>query len=210
MRDKVYRSLGFNVTVSVPSSVEENDSLAGKVGATLDDAVDNVVYRSGDGLPAFREALANGIEVATGIKRVSEPVMTKATADTPAQQKKDEQGELVFKYTESEADYIDRVLAQTGRSRESFIDQATAAQTSVKYDPKASERSAAGPKTPPKSVFETVDAIIAAGQHTAVAVSLTGLLGRQVEADRESLAKAIHEDQLNEMRKLKSKYAPKA
>lgn len=211
MQDRKYRSLGFDVTVSVPSTVEENDKLAGRANATLEDAVDNVVYRSGNGLPAFREALAEGIEQATGIKRQSEAIMTKATPTAPAEQKKDsETGELLFKFTESEADYIDRVLAETTRTRESFADQAAAAQSAVKYDPTASERTPGGPKTPPKTVFETVDALISAGQATQVAASLTTILGRQVEADRESLARAVHQDQLNEMKKIRNKYVVKA
>lgn len=210
MQDRKYRSLGFDVVISVPSTVEENDQLAGRANATLEDAVDNVVYRSRGGLPTFRELLAAGVEKETGIAREAVAVMTKGTETEPSKQKLDDEGNPLFKYTESESDYIDRVLAKTGRTRESFVNVAAEAAKSVKYDPKASERGEAGPKTPPKSVYEQVDAIIAAGSATSVAASLGTLLGRTVETDRDSLAKGIHEYQLNEMRKIKNTFAVKA
>lgn len=202
MKIKTYRSLGFNVNISVPSTVEENDALAKRPDATLNDAVDNVVYRGGTGLPTFREELAFGIEAATGIKRLTEELK-----DKEGKTKTEEDGTPKFKYIESEGEYLDRVIATTGRTQESFQDIADAAAAKMKYDPSAPERTAAGPKNPPKAIFEQVDALIAAGQGEAVASSLATILGREVKGDRESLAKAIHEDQLNEIRKAKAKFS---
>lgn len=215
MQIRKYRSLGFTVEISTPSTVEENDQLAGKPGATLESGVDNVVYRGGTCLPLFRERLAEEIEKATGIKRNFEVVMTREVKDAQgnitkaSEPKKDADGNEVTRWTESEQEYLNRILAQTGRSLESFADQAAIAAKDMVYDPKAKERSEAGPKTPPKGVYEQVDALIAAGRATEIATALTTILGRQVEADRESLARAIHEDQLNEIRKAKSKFAVK-
>jgi hypothetical protein len=219
MQTRKYRSLGFTVEIEVPSTVEENDQLAGRPNATLEDAVDNVVYRGALALPTFRRELAAGLEQTTGIKRKFEVVMTKAVAASgtegqpgyvpakPSVPKVDDEGNEVTKWTESEADYLDRVLAETGRTLESFADVAAAAATKMKYDPKVKEREEAGPKTPPKSVYAQVDALINAGAATQVAESLTAILGRQVATDRDSLARAIHEDALNEIRKVKNKFA---
>lgn len=205
MRIKTYRSLGMNVPLQVPSTVEENDQLANageskRINPTLEDAVDNVVYRSS--LADFRSLFCEAVEVHTGIKRHTKPVLDKKTNEP----KKNEDGSEKFVYTESEAEYFDRVLAATSRSIESFEDLKNSVVAKVKYDPTASERGEAGPKTPPKSVYEQVDALINSGQATGVAASLTAILGRQVDADRESLARGIHEDQLNELRKVKNKW----
>jgi hypothetical protein len=208
MRIKNYRSLGMLIPLTVPSTVEENDQLANagetkRVNPTLEDAVDNVVYRSS--LADFRDLFCEAVEASTGIKR-----NTKTLTKEDGTAKKDKDGNDRTVYTESEAEFIDRVLATTGRTIESFEELKNTVVSKVKYDPTASERGEAGPKTPPKSVFEQVDALISAGQHTAVAESLKSILGREVADDRESLAKAIHEDQLNEIRKAKNKFAVKA
>lgn len=204
MRIKNYRSLGMTIPLSVPSTVEENDQLANagevkRLNPTLEDAVDNVVYRSS--LADFRSLFCEEVEKVTNIKRNTKPVLAK-----DGSVKKNEDGSEKFIYTESESEYFDRVLTSTGRAIESFADVRDSVVAKVKYDPTASERSEAGPKTPPKSVYETADTLIAQGAATAVAADLTAILGRTVEIDRESLARAIHEDQLIEMRKAKSKW----
>lgn len=204
MRIKNYRSLGMVVALQVPATVEENDQLANagdvkRVNPTLEDAIDNVVYRSA--LADFRSLFCEAVEASTGIKR-----KFKVLVDKDGNPKKDKDGNERTAYTESEAEYIDSVLAQTGRTIESFADVRDSVVAKLKYDPTASERGEAGPKTPPKGIYEQVDAMIAGGTHTAVASSLATILGRQVGEDRESLARAIHEDQLNEMRKIKGKW----
>lgn len=206
MRIKNYRSLGMVIPLQVPATVEENDQLANagevkRVNPTLEDAIDNVVYRSA--LADFRYQFCEEVEKTTGIKR-----KFKVLVDKDGNPRKDKDGNERTVFTESEGEYIDSVLAQTNRTIESFADVRDAVVAKLKYDPTATERGEAGPKTPPKGIYEQVDALIAGGSHTAVAASLATILGRQVGEDRESLARAIHEDQLNELRKLRAKWAP--
>ena len=67
MITKIQPSLGLEVTVPVPESVEEFDKLAGKSGACLESACNNVIYRSI--LAQFRRKLVVVVEKVSGIKR---------------------------------------------------------------------------------------------------------------------------------------------
>ena len=204
-KQETYRSLGLNVKLTVPSSVEEYDLLAKKSGAALESAVANAVYRGKGGLADFRSDFADALESATGIKRTTEVV-----TDKEGKPKTDDEGNTVTRYLESEQDYFDRVIKETNRTVESFQDIADQVSAKLVLDPSVSERSAPEPKTPPKKVYSTVDSIIAAGDHVVkqVAEKLGHILGHHVEHDREGLARAIHEDNLNEARRQAAKWSP--
>lgn len=202
MKIKTYRSLGLNVPISVFESVDEYNAAAKRPNenACLEDANDNIVYRGA--LADYRDAFTSKVEAITGIERKSEAVMLK---DGKPRVDKDT-GEPVLKYLESEAEYIDRALVESKRTIDSFQDTANEVAANLKADPTARERATPGPKTPPKSVYELADKLIASGKATAVASQLETVVGHSVGADREALARAIHEDQLNEMRKAKAKW----
>ena len=201
MKIETYRSMGLNVPISVPSTIEENEQLAApRVNATLEDAVDTNVYRGT--LADFRDGFCAAVETATSIKR-----NTEVAKNAKGEVRKDEDGAEIEVYKETEQDYFRRVCIKTSRSVESFQDIANSVAASLKYDPSVKERTPAGPKTPPKSVFAIVDDLHAKHKHTHVAADLSKVLGRHVESDRESLARAIHEDNLNERRKQLAKYA---
>lgn len=206
MRIKKYDSLGLSVPVSVFESREEYNSAAKRPNedAVVEDANDNLVYRGP--LADFREEFCLAVEKATGVERKRTPVMGKDNKP-----KTDGEGNELFDWDESEARYFNRVLAQTGRSVESFQDLADEVcskhenedgSTGFVADPTQRERKPAGPKTPPKSVYALVDELIAKGHAPQTASGLSKLLGRHVDHDRESLARATHEYRLAEIRKI--------
>lgn len=199
MRIKKYRSLGLVVPVSVFSTAEEYNSAANRPSedAVVEDANDNLVYRGA--LADFREEFCNAVETATGIERKKSPVLLKDNT-----QRKDTNGELMFDWDENEAEYFRRVIAQTNRAVESFQEVADSVATNLalKADPTVRERKPAGPKTPPKSVYTLVDELIAKGVAAQTAAGLSKVLGRTVESDRESLARATHEYRLAEIKKI--------
>jgi hypothetical protein len=191
--------MGFNVKISVPSSVEEHDKLAGRPNATLEDAIDTNVYRGT--LADFRDGICEKLESTTGIKRKASPVL-----DKDNKPKTDDEGNPVEKWDETEQEYVRRVCVETNRAVESFQDVADEVSAGLVYDPTVKERQPAGPKTPPKSVYAIADKLVSDGKATHVAASLAKILGRHVDHDRDSLARAIHEDNLNERRKQLAKY----
>ena len=60
MKTALFKSLGLNVNLSVPSTVEEFDSLAKNSGTCLIEAIRNVVYRGQ--LADFRSILLHGCD----------------------------------------------------------------------------------------------------------------------------------------------------
>ena len=202
MRSKTYTFLGLKFPVDIPATNEEYDQLAGRVNAAAEDGADNVVYRSVAN--DVRPLLCAGIEKLTDIRRLRKFEKDEKTGELT---------ELVDDFAEKESVYIDRVVAQTGQPIESF--QVVADEVSVKvnsdaelkFDPKRRERQAPTPKTPPKRVYAQVDALVAAGVAEQTAASLSILLNRTVTSEREDLARAIHEDILNEQRKVQGKWA---
>jgi len=156
MKTREYKSLGLKVNFQVPESVTEFDTNAKKEGACLDEAVNNVIYRgslaefrdtflhgckaqpAADGKPEVTEI--KGVEQLTGIERLTEPVKGKDGKPVI------KDGEAVTKYSESEGDYFDRVLAQENKEASAFQSLADKVAASIAFDASASERKPSGPK----------------------------------------------------------------
>src|SRR5437660_12881398 len=60
-------SLGYKLKFNGPSTVEEYDQAAGRVGACLEDAIDNTIYRST--LPEWQGSFAKKLTEITGTQR---------------------------------------------------------------------------------------------------------------------------------------------
>jgi len=156
MKPRNYKSLGLNVALLVPETVQEFDANAKKEGACLNEGINNVVYRgalaefrdtflhgrkeepAADGKPAVTEI--KGVEQLTGVERLTEPVKGKDGKPVV------KDGEAVTKYSESEGDYFDRVCATTNRTPESFQALADEVAAQIVFDASATERKPAGPK----------------------------------------------------------------
>lgn len=188
-------SLGFKLNLSVPSTVEEFDNLAKKEGACLTSATMNVVYRSWNN--QFRAKFAEFIESATSIKRITEVVLGK-----DGQPKKDADGEVVEKYNETEAVYIDRVMAQLvhdGKAAtveaalSSYAADAQRIADGIAFDPSETEKAPAGPKKPSKKYLAVAEEIEKRGRLAEMAEKLATYLGHAVDADLNSVALAIGE-----------------
>jgi hypothetical protein len=222
-------TLGFkNLPYEVPSSPEEFDQLAGKEGACLAEGIKNIIYRGT--LTDFRSVLLHGwhegegddridiagVEEITGIMREREPVKGK-----DGKVKTDKDGEELFKYTETEETYFERVLvevaaqnAEAGEGpttvdavRQSFWDLAVQVLKALPFDPKRQERVSAGPKKTPKTYQKIADALVAQGPEQAAksAQKLTEKLGYQVDPTAEAIGRAITEDKRRQARAEKEK-----
>ena len=204
-------SLGLIINFGVPSTVEEYDNLAKKQGACLESGIMNVLYRST--LAKFRPLLADRIENQTSIARKTETVLGK-----DGQPKKDEDGTVVEKYIESEAEYLDRVcavlvenktFASTEAALASFGTLAQEVADTLVFDPSEKERQPAGPKKIAKAYLEVAQKAADSGKIEALASKLATKLGNwKVDATVESVARAISEDQrrIREATKLGADY----
>lgn len=188
MVNQKVESVGVEFEISVPSTVEEFDELAKKPGTCLEQANRNILYRGV--LANFRNDFTEALQKKTGIPRLSEPGKAKKDG-TP--------GEDV--YTESEAKYVARVLAETKTKVSDFADvvvEVLAAKNEdgslkISFDPSVQVRESK-PKTLAKMYLEAADGIIAkGGTFEKSSAKLAAKLGHPVEATREGIAAAIKE-----------------
>ena len=126
---KQYDSLGVKATANgVPASVEEFDLNAKKVGACLDEAVNNVIYRSF--LAGFRALFCEAVEDATSISRKTKKV-----------KRGDKEVEV---FDETEGEYIRGVRLSQGWTEDVSILQGIADKVCVNpdlvFDASATER----------------------------------------------------------------------
>lgn len=109
-------SLGYKLKFNGPAAVEEYDQAAGRVGACLEDACDNTIYRGT--LPEWQAAWAKRLEEMTGIKRGIDQA---ATDRARARSKKPDEV----------ADVPEKVKAFDARVKASMSDADKAALNSV-------------------------------------------------------------------------------
>lgn len=110
----------------VPSSVEEFDQNAKKAGACLEEATNNVVYRSS--LAEFRASMCEKLE-----EKYKEPRKTKVSGKNKA-------GEDIVVFAETENDYIERVAALQKVEVTSFQALADEVSKSISFDASATVR----------------------------------------------------------------------
>jgi hypothetical protein len=197
--NKAVRTLGLNINVSVPSTVEEYDTLAKQAGAALDSAIANTIYRSY--LAQFRADFSDGLAEKSGISRATKPsgkfVKDEAGKDTD---------EAIMVYSETESDHFDRVLVETKTEKSAWQDLANEVASKIVFDPSAAEKVPAGPKKTSAKFIKAATDLIAAGKGDAVATFLTTKLGFTVESTVESLGRAIAEDQKRKAAELTNQY----
>lgn len=200
MVSKTVSSLGFDLSVNVPDTVEAYDTLAKKQGACLESAVLNVLYRSV--FAKFRSAFADAVENNTGITRETEAVLGK-----DGQPKIDEETkEPVTRYTETEDKYFKRACAELVKDGQfesveaaaaSFLSLAQSTIAGIAFDPSESERQPSGPKKIAKAYITLATQAQEKGKLDTLASQLQDKLGAtwKVEATVDSVARAISEDQ---------------
>lgn len=203
MVDQTIKSLGLDVVVSVPSTPEEFASLGGDV---MKEAVNNVLYRSY--LAELRDRFCERVSAFTEIKRKTKQ---------GAKKKDGTFGQDVW--DESEGRFLDRVLAETETEIDAYADLMKEAQAggytptgeiatieALVFDPKKSEPNS-GPKVPAKTYLNAAQQIIDAGNADKVAANLSKIVGREITADKESIAGGIRDAENLEKKQLANKYA---
>lgn len=148
MKQAKYSSLGLDVNFSVPSTIEEFDTNAKRVGACLDEATNNVIYRGS--LAEFRENFCAKLEEVAKVDR-----MTKAT------DKKDDKGNPIEVYIETEADFVKRVVSTTKKPIESWQSLADEVAKAIVFDASQRERKPAAPKKLGADYKATAEKVIA-------------------------------------------------
>lgn len=137
MPDKVYEtnSLGFPLKFKGPATVEEYDRIAGKVGACLEDAVDNTIYRST--LPEFQDEFAKKVAALTGQAR---KVNTDATAAAKARSKNPDK---VKDIQETVKSFVQRTTASMSETdKKALAAMAQEVADTIVVDPSPSKRAA--------------------------------------------------------------------
>jgi len=196
-----FKSLGFALTVQAPSTVEEFDANAKKPGACLEAAIDTIIFRSISNV--FRDRFLHGyaseggvgydgIDKKTGIERKFETRPAKSAEGKPTDV-----------WTESEAVYWNRVVAQlvaagTYPNQEAVVAayQAFAQEVvdGILFDASEAEKAARGPKRIGKEYLAAAQKYIELGKGDKLSALLSKKLGREVPVTVDGLALAIKED----------------
>lgn len=193
MKQVTKNCLGFSIPVFIYESVEEADRAAGRVGAVLDEANNNLYYRGA--APEARNTVAEGVEAITGVVRATEPVFKEVKETIDGKETvvkkpvftKDSNGNDVQSttYTQDEADYVEFATAKweaSGKTREqlktALLDwwnqrtvpgkDANGNDTAVPYrlevDISQRVRKAPQPKSLPKKFLDVATKAIAQGK----------------------------------------------
>jgi hypothetical protein len=149
MKTQQFKTLGLNVNLSVPTTVEEFDSNAKRAGACLEEATNNVIYRGS--LAELRDLIIHGRDeekvdgkvTVTAFKGLEE--VTGVARKTKKVKSGKEQKEVEV-YDETEGEYIERLVATKKVELSTFQSHFDAAAALVAFDASARERKPAGPK----------------------------------------------------------------
>jgi hypothetical protein len=142
-------SLGYKLSFEGPNTVEEYDQKAGRVGACLEDAIDNTIYRST--LPEWQDAWATKLAEVTGQPRTVDKEATdkaKARAKDPSK---------IQDIMEKVKTYDKRVTV--GMNEQQKADLARMAQevaNTIMVDPSPSKRA----KGPDKALLAKADSLL--------------------------------------------------
>lgn len=211
MKNRPISTLGFkDLSYDVPSDASEFDTLAGRVGACVDEANANVVYRGT--LTDFRAAFLHGLHVGEGegaidIKGVEEITGIERNReqlkDKEGKPREDKNGDPITKFTETEDDYFNRVLSTLASQNSSTVEgerakfrdlaQQVLSSDPLAFDPKREERLPAGPKKVPAIYLKVAQKIVDGGKAESSAAKLTAQLGYQVDQSVEAIGRAIAE-----------------
>lgn len=129
-------SAGFDLVFNGPSTAEEYDAKAGRVGAAVEDASTNTIYRST--LPKWQKAFVAALVALTSVERLVDSAATeKAKARAKA-------GVEVSDVLEKNTTYINRATAQyAGDDKDKLAELAKLAQdvaNDIEVDPSATVR----------------------------------------------------------------------
>lgn len=178
MQTKQFDSLGVKATAqNVPTTVEEFDTNAKRSGACLDEAVNNVIYRSF--LADFRALFCEAVETATEIVRKVKSV-----------KKGDKDVEV---WDETEGEYIRRVRTSKGWEDDNTelqrIADVVSQSPDLKFDASATERKATGPKKLPENYKVAALRIFTNGSQVKWAEKLGLTYAEEVGENEEAIAK---------------------
>lgn len=198
---KEFNSLGLKVTILVPTTVEDFDTLAGEQGAALREGIGNIVYRGP--LAVFRNELCDRVEVISKIAR-------KFVQDTndDGSPKFDTDGTTpIIKSWESEAVYLKRVAGDNPEQYQSIANEISALLT---FDPSKPEPKSSGPKAIAKVYLKTATDLFDQGRGPKVIAALSAKLGLTVTEDIAGLATLVKEDQRRKQAAMTAEYATAA
>ncbi len=186
MTKVTYDSLGLDFTFTVPESVEEyNKSAPLRVNPVLEDAIDNVVYRSN--LAKSRGEFVDAVEALTKIERKVEVSTGKS-------------GKTITKYLETEKDYFDRVVLSNA-SRDSVTEEAARLAfqsladkiaSGILWDAAVKEAGGKAKKATKESTAIVAD-LRKNGKFDAAAAKLAAQYGTAVPTEDEALALLVAE-----------------
>lgn len=211
MTKQLFSSLGCDVPLNVPSTVDEFNSSAWattpedkRIGnPCLTEAINNIVYRTS--LAEFRDLFLHGrdavkddqgnvkVPAVVGIdgmtfeyKDVNGQLVTGKIERTTKQiqlKSKDKSGNPEFRedWDESEATYFNRVLLLTGKKAEHFQDHANNIAALIEFDASQRERKSAGPRKLPKVYEEAAASIVEQGGFATAVSKIAKVLGKAIE-----------------------------
>lgn len=113
MTNYPFKTLGLELSFSGPKNAADINALAGDPRAT--EKAYMQIYAYHDRAPAVRKGVAEALEASTGNPRGREADLNKN-----GEQKKTKTGEPAFKFTETEDDYISRLIAEQVITQEDF------------------------------------------------------------------------------------------
>ena len=215
---KKVNSLGFELNKSVPVTNEEYDQLAGESNAACAHATASTLYRST--FPQFRSLFLHGCdesEAGPEIKGIDHNDVTGIKRNTKPSGKKDEEGNDIEVWDETEGKFWARVKAELGLSDEAAIarfgELAQQCMDRAEFDPKVKERGVSGPRKPAKTYVKIAKQAVEQGKAQLLADKLAAALGYEVavvgdvEKDTDTLAKAIAANEAKKRKESEAEYA---
>ena len=180
MKSQQFKSLGLVVNLNVPETVEEFDLNAKKSGRALAEAINNVVYR--DCLAEFRDNFCEKLESSTSVERKTKDTGKKRKVTSVVDGKEVITEEPILIYAESEAEFVDRVIAEKQITRESLQDLATSVASGIVFDASATERKPAGPKKLAQKYLDDAKKALESGKLDTINARLKKNIGKEFVA----------------------------
>ena len=182
-------SLGYKLSFEGPKTVEEYDQKAGRVGACLEDACDNTIYRST--LPEWQDEFAKKVEELTGQTRGTDAAATeraKSRAKDPSK---------INDVPEKVKAFVQRVTAGMSETDKNALTKlAQDVANTITVDPSPSKRA----RGPGKDLLAKADSLLTLPEdqlQTKIDKYLERVEGFELETDendkpeRNSLARLI-------------------
>lgn len=184
MVDRKNTVLGVEYSLKAPENIAEAVEICGgDENLLVEHFVQKLVYNHHNA--EVRALFVEKVEEQTGIKR-------KTVQKDTGKKNEDGSSKMIEVYDETETEYFNRVLAESGTEAGDYVAELQAIADANPLDGKKKARTSAGPKLA-KMYVQGATEIVNAGSGEKAAKVLSAELGMPIEATIESIARGLKE-----------------